>query len=343
MRSINGSSLFRLKDAPFVLVKNARLTRDLNRLPAISADQINNARALAVREEYRTFANVPVFSVAIRDSMVLHYFHFMETFLTLYAVHRELFPNARLEQIYFGSVDWNNPNQNNVQQEILSLFYPATTIITEQMKETVEVENLLYIDRCLAYTLLNKILDPIVLLLLKWAPELRRDVYQMLAIKPLSNIEAGRSPKILYTTRPPPRTLSKEVEKEFLEILHTFGELEIINFATCSWQEQVRAAARNDIIVGVHGNNLTNLLWLPNHGLVIELFPKYVHQYDYQIMSEAMHLEYFGLGGDRIFRDLSRHGASYAYASDHITRLMVNEIHLVLASFIIRRKAKINA
>jgi hypothetical protein len=343
MKSISSSSLFRLRDAPFVLVKDARLTRDLNQLPIISDDQINNAKALAAQEGYRTFADVSFFSVAIRDPMFLHYFHFMEIFLTLYAVHREMLPGARLEGIYFGAFDWNNPSQNNVQREILSLIYPTATIITEQMNETVEIENLLYIDRFLALSPLNKILDPLVLLLIKRAPELRHDVHKKLAIEPIPEMESNRSPKILYTPRPPPRTLSKDVEKEFLKILRGFGELEIVDFATCSWQEQVRAAARNDIIAGVHGNNLTNLLWLPKHGMVMEIFPKYVHQYDYQIMSEAMHLEYFGLGGDRIFRDISRHGASYAYASDLVTRLMVNEIQLVVTSYIIRRKAKIEA
>ena len=180
-------------------------------------------------------------------------------------------------------------------------------------------------------------------MLIKRSPELRHDVHKKLAIRSIPESEGNRYPKILYTRRSPPRTLSKDVEKEFLEILCTFGELEIVDFARCSWQEQVRTAARNDIIVGVHGNNLTNLLWLPKHGMVMEIFPKYVHQYDYQIMSEAMHLEYYGLGGDRIFRNISRHGASYAYASDLVTRLMVNEVQLVLTSFIIRRKAKMEA
>ena len=57
--------------------------------------------------------------------------------------------------------------------------------------------------------------------------------------------------------------------------------------------KQINIIANTDILIGVHGNGLTNLLWLPKHGTTIEMFGNY-HHYDYQILSEISGTEYFG-------------------------------------------------
>jgi len=42
------------------------------------------------------------------------------------------------------------------------------------------------------------------------------------------------------------------------------------------------------VLLGVHGNGLTHLLWLPPSSAVIELFPAKVFQRDYQTAAAAL-------------------------------------------------------
>ena len=328
--------LFRPTDTPFVLIKNARLTFDSQQLPVISEDQINNGRALAVKGQYREFTDSSTFSIVIRDYMFRHYFHFMETLLTLYAVHREMFPGAYPESLYFGNFVWNNPKQNNIQREILSLLYPTTDIITRATSGPLIIENLLYIDRRLSHNPVNKMIEPALMLICKHALTLRREIFERLAIDELSKPDDSRPLKILYVPRHPPRALSKEIEADLLKMLSSIGSVEIIDFATLCWKDQVQAAASHDMMVGVHGNGLTNLLWLPRHAMALELFPVFAHQYDYQMLAEVMGRDYFGIEGRRVFRPFIRHGWPYAGGPNPVTRLMVEEIGIALTSFVLR-------
>jgi hypothetical protein len=335
--------LARLSDVPFVLLRNAELTFDSNGIPLIDENIVKRARDASAAEGYiPSFPNASTFSVAIRDDMFRHYFHFMETFLVLYAVHRELFPRARLSKIFFGRFDWNNSSHANVQRQVLSSLYPDVEIVTGLPAEPITIENLVYIDRFLSRTPFNKMIEPALFLVLKWATELRHAVYKAIAVTELSDIRAPgtawRSPRILYVPRHPPRALSSEAEVTLLEMLSRFGVVESVAFSDLSWENQVRSAANHDIMVGVHGNGLTNLLWLPKHAMAIELFPDDVHCYDYQLMAEVMQLEYFGIDGFRIFRSFSRHGEIYGNPTKPVLRLMENEIAFALNTFALRRR-----
>ena len=83
-----------------------------------------------------------------------------------------------------------------------------------------------------------------------------------------------------------------------------------------SWEEQVRRSLQYDFLVGVHGNGLTNLMWLMPGACVFEIFPIGVHHYDYQMYCEFFGLDYFGLEGDKVFRDFGRSGPPYGHIKD---------------------------
>lgn len=93
-------------------------------------------------------------------------------------------------------------------------------------------------------------------------------------------------------------------------------------------------ASAHDIIVGVHGNGLTNLLWLPAGSAVLEIFPDGFHQYDYQILAELAGITYFGVQGSRVHRDFGRDGPQRGGRPEgdvSITALSWQTIHLILA------------
>jgi Glycosyltransferase 61 len=337
MNAASTFPLFRPSDAPFVIIKDARLEFDSLCLPMVSQDQVSNIRALAHKSQYVEFKDSSRFSVVIRDYMFRHYFHFIETFLTLYATQKELLPHAKLERIYLGDFEWSNPLQNNVQKNILSLLYPDAEIVTDEQPESTWIETLLYIDRSLSVNSVNKMIEPALLLIIKHGRALRNDIYEKLAIKKLETAANGRPLKLLYVPRHPPRSLSKELETELLGLLSEVGHVDVIDFANLTWQDQVRAAASHDIMVGVHGNGLTNLLWLPCHGMAMEIFPEFAHQYDYQMLAEVMGLEYFGFEGGRVFRPFVRHGWPYLGGPNPINKLMMEQIKSALSIFTLQR------
>jgi hypothetical protein len=51
-----------------------------------------------------------------------------------------------------------------------------------------------------------------------------------------------------------------------------FGSVDEADFATMPWRQQLEYSSRLDLLVGLHGSGLTNLLWLPPHSVAIEIF-----------------------------------------------------------------------
>ncbi len=64
--------------------------------------------------------------------------------------------------------------------------------------------------------------------------------------------------------------------------------------------EQIQMSSKADVIIGVHGNGLTNVLWMPKGGLVIELFPPGSCQFGHQWISSVSSQNYAGISHDLV-------------------------------------------
>ena len=327
--------------SPVAFLKRAVIEADALGLPSVPEHRIREARLDADSSRAAGVAEASVLSVVIRDSMFRHYFHFIETLLILFATQHEYFSAARVEKIYFGALDWNNAAHADVQRHLLGILFPDAEIVTDLGIVSIPVEHLIYIDRQLGHTIVNKMIDPVLFLVSKWGPALRAKIYAALGIESRAGPAGRMASRSLYVPRQPPRTMTPDVEHRVLQRLAIKAEVSTIEFAGMSWADQVRAAAQHDLMLGVHGNGLTNLLWLPPHAMVIELFPEGVHHYDYQVLSEVMHLDYFGLEADRIFRPFSRYGAPYSHNSEAnrpVARLSSDALELALSGDALQRE-----
>jgi Glycosyltransferase 61 len=303
--------------SPVAFLKSAVIEADGQGIPSVPELLISQARSNAqMRRDTDPAAGTAVLSIAIRDAMFRHYFHFMETLLILFATQQEYFPNAQIDRIFFGAFDWNNPSHADVQRHLLAILYPEAQIITSLAPEPITVENLIYVNRRLLRTRINKMIDPLLFLVAKWGPALRAKVYAALGIELRDAPSIGLARRSLYVSRKPPRTLAPDVEATVMNLLSANTDVSSVDFSGMSWADQVRVSAQSDLMLGVHGNGLTNLLWLSPHAMVIEIFPEGVHHYDYQILSEIMQLNYFGLEGDRVFRPFTRCGAPYGHNAE---------------------------
>jgi hypothetical protein len=243
-----------------------------------------------------------------------HYFHFTELLLGIFAIQQEHLGGMPVSRFVFGAQSWNNPRQNRVQQYLIECLYGDVEIWQENANLRT-LNNILYVDRSLAKTRINKVLEPLLKDARKWG--------RMFCDRVRAAVQApSRSPprqcqelRVCYAHRPPPRAFADADRAKLLDILSgRFGSVEEVDFGGLAWREQVRRSAETDILIGIHGNALTNLLWLPPHASVIELFPHGTHHYDYQLMAEVAGLTYFGLeavDGGYVFREGARFGPNY--------------------------------
>lgn len=104
------------------------------------------------------------------------------------------------------------------------------------------------------------------------------------------------------------RRLTQESHDELVAALEDRAaklgwELVIVEAEKMSKEEQLALAGRTTILLGVHGNGLTHLLWMPStpRSAVIEMFYKGGFARDYQWTAHALGIRHFGVQHDYTF------------------------------------------
>ncbi|WWD07339.1 hypothetical protein V865_005437 [Kwoniella europaea PYCC6329] len=127
-------------------------------------------------------------------------------------------------------------------------------------------------------------------------------------VEPLAP-EGNYTPVITYISRQSSRRrLTKESHEELVKALEERSkklgwELVIVEAEKMSKEEQFALAGRTTIMLGVHGNGLTHLLWMPAtpRSAVIEMFFKGGFARDYQWTAHALGLKHFAVQHDVSF------------------------------------------
>jgi hypothetical protein len=296
---------------PVAFFPEAVVGRDGNGVPSVTGTPSDG-----VFDGDSGAANDCGLTLVVRDPQYIsHYFHSLEIIIGLFAFHMQYLRQLRVDRVVFGSQAWNNPRQNDVQRHLIRAVYGDIEILAGNtfLHDLAGCKNVLRIDRESAHTRINKFLEPLLPEARRWTPEFCRRVRSAVQVPARGHPRLASDARCAYINRVPPRTLTEDVKAMLLGSLATrFGTVDEIDFATISWHEQVEYCAQLDVLVGVHGNGLTNLLWLPPHAVVIEIFQKGFHAYDYQMMAEIAGIDYFGLEATengKIYRDWCRVGA----------------------------------
>lgn len=102
--------------------------------------------------------------------------------------------------------------------------------------------------------------------------------------------------KVTFVTRPNHRHL-QDRERHFRRWQRKFGEhasFEMINFNKLSLKERIDITSKTDVLIGVHGSQLTNLLYLPRRmASVVEILPRGFVYYGFQNLAHVRGLRYF--------------------------------------------------
>lgn len=247
-------------------------------------------------------------TIAFRDGrMLAHYFHFLEMLLAAFVTHAEYFPDCPVFRLLVGWQVWSNPEQNHVQADLLRATFGRIEVVEGERLVGERLDNVVVFDRYSVFSPLNKFLEPFHALGLRHAATLRERVW---AYAPATDVERAAA----HVARKPPRAFSTELAAR---IEARIGG-EAVDFASISWLRQVAFSRACNLLYGVHGNGLTNAIWMRPGSTLLEFFPAKVHVYDYQMLSEFFGLRYFGFQDGNVWRDFTRMGGPLPGSDDHV-------------------------
>ncbi|KAG8907553.1 hypothetical protein FRB99_003711 [Tulasnella sp. 403] len=129
--------------------------------------------------------------------------------------------------------------------------------------------------------------------------------------RPDGTIEKPKKPVITYVSRQggPRRALTQESDEQLVKALKELEtkhgwEVNVLFMQHMSKADQIKAAGRSTILIGVHGNGLTALLWmLPSpSATVMEIFVPGAYAPDYSVPADMVGIEHYGIWHDQWFR-----------------------------------------
>lgn len=65
--------------------------------------------------------------------------------------------------------------------------------------------------------------------------------------------------------------------------------------------EQLGLSSRTDILIGVHGNGLSHLMWMPRGSHIIEIFAKDGFTRDYEMLTRSLGHHYYAVWVDEVY------------------------------------------
>ncbi|KAF8349216.1 hypothetical protein F5887DRAFT_1233451 [Amanita rubescens] len=143
-----------------------------------------------------------------------------------------------------------------------------------------------------------------------WWMAIRDNVVQLTGVETSVGSGTSGQPVITYISRQNwgRRMLIPEDHEKLVKELHklrdTYGwEVNVIEADKMTREEQIRLSARTTIMMGVHGNGLTSLVWMKPtpRSTVIEFFYPKGFAHDYEWTTRALGMVHYGFWGSEYF------------------------------------------
>ncbi|KAF9462986.1 hypothetical protein BDZ94DRAFT_1259819 [Collybia nuda] len=143
-----------------------------------------------------------------------------------------------------------------------------------------------------------------------WWMTIRNNAIQFTGLSPNTGWGTTTTPVITYISRQEwgRRMLIKEDHEKLVSELYKLRDLygyevNVVAAENMSRREQLELAARTTIMMGVHGNGLTSLIWMkPSpRSTVIEFFYPGGFAFDYEYTTRALGMVHYGFWGSQSF------------------------------------------
>eukprot|EP00854_Cymbomonas_tetramitiformis_P004472 gene4472-5483_t len=269
-----------------------------------------------------------IFSDRVGNFMT-HYFHFLEQLLMAWATHQFLAPKEEVRTIIFPTSGdcaagtnaygcWRG--QNDVPERMLKALFPEAQVLAETGLRRLSSANLLIlssavvVDRGACHRLpavgaLNKMIGAHVPQITASLPAFQKRLFAGLGV--LGGEARTSKGRVRVTVvdragknqRGFPKGKQREVAEMLLQHPSPFAgdpsfppgadfpvDVQTVDFANLSFQQQVQEVFDTDILVGSHGNGLTHVIYLvlaPNvTKLLVEVFSPESFTGDYNLLGE---------------------------------------------------------
>ncbi|KAJ7242855.1 hypothetical protein B0H12DRAFT_1131610 [Mycena haematopus] len=143
-----------------------------------------------------------------------------------------------------------------------------------------------------------------------WWMTIRNNVVQFAGLDLNDGSSTTATPVITYISRQAwgRRILLQEDHKKLVQELYRLRdkhgwEVNVALMEKISRKEQIQLAVRTTIMMGVHGNGLTNLIWMrpTPRTTVMEFFYPGGFAHDYEYTARALGISHYGFWGDQSF------------------------------------------
>ncbi|KAG1716205.1 hypothetical protein ID866_945 [Astraeus odoratus] len=263
---------------------------------------------------------------------ITHYYHFSaELFFGFWRTYSSLDPTLppsgrtalpTIRRIWFAHADsdhWRDYAHLN-EWVLRSTFPSLTTEYVNDWNERAELGRLFILDRVVFsdrsaamqgknFKQTGRIASEATTLpgSLHWWSTIRTNVMKFAGVDEETLAGIADTPVITYISRQGwgRRMLKDEDHERLVKELHTLRdrhgyEVNIVSMDKLSRAEQIRLAARTTIMMGVHGNGLTSLVWMKPtpSATVIEFFYPGGFAHDYEYTTRSLGMKYYGVWGN---------------------------------------------
>ncbi|TPX12147.1 uncharacterized protein E0L32_007033 [Thyridium curvatum] len=121
-----------------------------------------------------------------------------------------------------------------------------------------------------------------------------RRLFRFLNIAPRPAGDIHEDPTITIIDRKKTRRIiDMDSKRQALERAYPRSQINIVDFATITIEDQVRLMQATDVLVGHHGAGITNILYLPPDAAVVEIFPPFFSMRGFRSIARMRGLTHF--------------------------------------------------
>gem|GEM_PF-5821305 len=325
------------------------------RLMQIPPDQQIKSGMGVLRRPIHHFDKTTLILMEEQGHFLFHFFHLLEHLVGVWAFYgHEHAKDVKRIVLAPGAPDQTQPNwegPNSINRHVLHALFPQAEIMTwnrfiqECGSDLVCLERTVISDRGITFShpeccRINKhlgaalaFIDP------KNLQSFADHVHSYAQTKQEKYLDTLR---VTYVKRPPPRCLAEDIERSMIEKISALPNVQFkaVDFAQISFHEQIHIVGNTDMLIGVHGNGLSHILFLPSTACAIEIFPPGAHHLDYHVFADVRGIDYFGiLYRENVFIDKERAYQIGAYGNPNAP-IDALDIDLILSAIRSRIRPK---
>jgi len=273
----------------------------------ISPDQTRRKKDLLSKKVHK-WDGTTLLLADSSSGFLTHYFHFLEHLLGIWQFGGAQAAEQVRHIIFCSQENTLRPlswkGVNHINEKIIKALFPKAKVHTlydlrKHKKKSIFCQKMILSSRIQSYhlplcTSINKMLGA------SWKdlsqPSMESLRQTILSSLQVTTLPAAEKLRITYVKRHPPRALTPELEEALIQSIETKTGIPVhrVDFAAISFEDQLRIVANTDVLIGVHGNGLSHIVFLPPSATVFELFPSTGFTWDYALLSKIRNLDYYG-------------------------------------------------